>query len=120
MNFRELHAIVKHKGEVALDGGEARQRFITQLAQIVLVEPVEIDLSDKNVLPQFAGRSYIGMNLAKLGHGRAIPNGASGASQRVIVDIFGIVIKRPIAEVCEQRFDLTLQIEERVRTRRRS
>jgi hypothetical protein len=43
----------------------------------VLVEPVEIDFGDKNILPQFARRGYIGMNLAKLGDGCAIQHGAS-------------------------------------------
>src|ERR1700675_4562117 len=54
VNLLELHAVIKNKGEVALDGREARQRFITHLAQIVLVEPVKINFGDKNILPQSA------------------------------------------------------------------
>src|ERR1700687_1203404 len=37
INFRKLHPVVKHKGEVALDGREAGQRFIAHLPQIMLV-----------------------------------------------------------------------------------
>src|SRR5208337_4464269 len=116
VDLLELHALIKNKGEVALDGREARQRFITHLAQIVLVEPVEIDLGHKNILAQFAGRGYIGMNLAKLGNRRAIHYGASRASGMIVIRGLGIVVERPMAEGSEQVFDVALQIEERQRT----
>ena len=69
VDFLELDVVIKHKGEVALDGREARQRLIAHLPQVVLVELVEIDLGDENILPQLAGRGHIRMNLAKLGDG---------------------------------------------------
>ncbi len=84
VNFLELHAVIEYEREVALDGREAGQRFIAHLAQIVLVEPVEIDLGDKNILSQFAGRSHIGMNLAKLGDGSAIQHGSRRASRMIV------------------------------------
>ena len=65
-NLLELHAIVKRKREIALDGGKFRQRFVTHLPQIVLVEPVEKNLADENILPKLARRSHIGMKLPKL------------------------------------------------------
>src|SRR6266849_6239525 len=98
VNLLELHAVVKHKGEVALNIREAGQRFITHLAQIVLVEPIEIDLGDKNILPQFAGCGHIGMNLAKLGDGSAIQHSASRASGMIVVSRLRIVVERPMAE----------------------
>src|SRR5208282_1314302 len=120
VNFLELHAIIKREREVALNGREARQRFITHLAQIVFVEPVEIDLSDKNILPQFAQRGDLRMNLSKLGNGSAIQHGASGAPGMIVVGRVRIVIERPMAERGEQAFDIALQVKERERTRRRT
>src|ERR1019366_10539560 len=117
VEFLELHAVIKNKREVALDGREARQRFITHLPQIVLIEPVEIDLGDKNILPQFSGRSHIRMNLAKLGDGSAIQYGAGRASGMVVIGglLFvglGIVVERPMTERSEQALDVALQVEE--------
>ncbi len=113
MNLLELHAVIQNKGEVTLDGREAGQRFIAHLAQIVLIEAVKINLGDKNILPQFAGRGHIGMNLAKLGDRCAIQQGAGRTSGMIEVGRLRIVAERPMAERREQRFDVTLQVEER-------
>src|SRR5208282_6426163 len=119
VDFLELHAVIKHKGEVALDGREAGQRFITYLAQVVLVELIEIDFGDEYILPQFSGRGHIRMNLAKLCDGSAIQHGASGASGMVVIGSLWIKVQCPLAEGSEQRFDVAFQVEERERTRRR-
>src|SRR5258708_34708071 len=120
MNFFELYGIAKHEGEVALDGRKARQRFITHLAQIVLIEAVEVDLGDKNILPQFAGGGHIGMKLAKLGDSSGIQPGAGGASGMIVIGRLRVVIEGPMAEGCEQGLDIALQVEEREWTRRRT
>ena len=120
MNFLEVYAIlavIKNKREVALDGREARQRFVTHLAQIVLAEAVEIDLGDENILPQFARRGHVGMNLPKLGYSRAIQHGAGGATGVIVIGplVFirlGVVVQSPMAEGSEQAFDVALQVEE--------
>src|SRR5258708_12062091 len=96
MNFFELYGIAKHEGEVALDGRKARQRFITHLAQIVLIEAVEVDLGDKNILPQFAGRGHIRMNLAKLGDSNALQPRPGGASRMIVIAPPPPLIKGPM------------------------
>src|SRR5208282_442241 len=119
-DFVELCAVVKCKGEVAFDGEESWRRFIMPMAQIVLVEPVEIDFGDKNILPQFARSGHVGMNLSKLGDGSAIQHGAGRASRMIVVCRLRIVIERPMAEGRKQALDVALQVEEREWTRHRS
>src|SRR5258708_33062476 len=86
----------------------------------MLVEAVEINLGDKHILPQFAGRGHVWMNLAELGDSSAIQHGASRASGMIVVSRLRIVVERPMAEGGEQAFDVALQVEERQRTRRRA
>src|SRR5258707_13402690 len=81
MNFFELYGIAKHEGEVALDGRKARQRFITHLAQIVLIEAVEGELRGKNIPPPFWGRRPIGVELAQTGERKPHPPRARPASR---------------------------------------
>ena len=53
-NLLEHNLIVEDEREVALDAGEARQRLISYLAQIVPIEPVKIKFAEKNILPQLS------------------------------------------------------------------
>src|SRR5260221_5896147 len=65
-NLLKLHAIVEREREVALNSREFRQRFVTYLLQIVLVEAVAEGFSDGNIQPQIARSSHIGMKMAQL------------------------------------------------------
>src|ERR1700733_1065967 len=111
MNLLELDAVIKNEGEVALDSREARQGLVTGLAQIVLIEAVEIDFGYEGMLLQFASGGHVRVNLAKLGNGRAIHDGAGRAAGMIVVGRLLVVIERPMGEGREQIFDVAFQVE---------
>src|SRR5438309_2306130 len=53
------------------------QRLILRLPQLVFVQPIEVKLGNKHILPQLAPSGDIRMNLPELGHSCAIHPGRS-------------------------------------------
>src|SRR5207253_11088617 len=96
--------------KIALHRWMPWQRLILRLPQLVFVQPIEVKLGNKQILPQLAP-SGVRMNLPELGHSCAIHHRARRTSGVVVLRRVRVVVEGIELKPAEQILDIALDVE---------